>query len=167
MRPLGRLVEAGDAVEDGRLAGAVGADERGDVAAADRERQVAHGDEAAEAHGQVLDDEQRIAQPAHQPCPSLTWAPDTAFASLSAIDGSREAMSPRGRHTIITTMARPKMQHAVLRRVEVVAEDRLQPVELAQELDAADDHRPRRRRRRAERAHAAEHDDGEDRRRFR
>ncbi len=35
--PLGGLVEAGDAVEHGRLAGAVGADQRGDVAAARRE----------------------------------------------------------------------------------------------------------------------------------
>ena len=33
--PFGRLVEAGDAVEDGGLAGAVRADQRGDVAAPD------------------------------------------------------------------------------------------------------------------------------------
>ena len=35
---FGRLVEAGDAIEHRRLAGAVGADQRGDVAAADLER---------------------------------------------------------------------------------------------------------------------------------
>ncbi len=34
--PIGRLVEAGDAVEHGRLAGAVGADEGGDLAAPPR-----------------------------------------------------------------------------------------------------------------------------------
>ena len=36
--PLGRLVEAGDAIEDRRLARAVRADQRGDVAAADLRR---------------------------------------------------------------------------------------------------------------------------------
>ena len=34
--PLGRLVEAGDAIEDGRLARAVRADERGDVSPSNR-----------------------------------------------------------------------------------------------------------------------------------
>ena len=52
---LGRLVEAGDAVEHRRLAGAVRPDQRGDVAAADGEGEVVDGDQAAEAHGQVLD----------------------------------------------------------------------------------------------------------------
>ena len=64
---LGRLVEARDAVEHGGLAGAVRADQRRDVAAPDREGQVVHGHEAAEPHGQVLDDEQRVGLPAHQP----------------------------------------------------------------------------------------------------
>ena len=52
---LGRLVEAGDAVEDGRLAGAVRTDQRGDVAAPDREAEGVDGDEAAEPHRQVFD----------------------------------------------------------------------------------------------------------------
>ena len=55
-----RLVEAGDAVEYGRLAGAVGADQRGDVATPDGERQIVDGDEPAEAHREMLDDKQRV-----------------------------------------------------------------------------------------------------------
>ena len=52
---FGRLVEAGDAVEHRGLAGAVRADQRGDVAAPGLEGQVADGDQAAEAHRQMLD----------------------------------------------------------------------------------------------------------------
>src|SRR3954447_26658692 len=62
---LGRLVEAGDAVENGGLAGAVRADDGGDVAAAGPEGQVGDGDEAAEAHGQVFDGEDRVGEPAY------------------------------------------------------------------------------------------------------
>ena len=75
---FGRLVEAGHAVEHCSLAGAVGTNQRSDVAATDLERQIVDGDEAAEAHRQMLDDEQRIALPTHQPCPSLTSSPETA-----------------------------------------------------------------------------------------
>ena len=54
---LGRLVEAGDAVEHGGLAGAVRSDQRGDVAARGVEGEIVDGDQAAEAHGQMLDAE--------------------------------------------------------------------------------------------------------------
>ena len=104
---LRRLVEAGHAIEHRGLAGAVGADERGDVAAPDLEREVVDRDEAAEPHRQVFDDEQGIGLPTHQPCPSLTSEPDTAFLSFRKIDGARVETKPRGRTTIITTMARP------------------------------------------------------------
>ena len=57
---LARLVEAGDAVEDGGLAGAVRADQPGDVAALGLERHVVDGEQAAEAHGQMLDRQDRI-----------------------------------------------------------------------------------------------------------
>ena len=60
-----RLVEAGDAVEDRGLARAVGADERGDVAAPGLEGEVVDGDEAAEAHREMLYVEDGILQPAH------------------------------------------------------------------------------------------------------
>ena len=57
--PFGRLVEAGDAVEHRGLAGAVRPDQRGDVVPPDLEGDVVDGDESAEAHGEVLDLEQR------------------------------------------------------------------------------------------------------------
>ena len=60
---LGRFVEAGDAVEDRRLSGAVRPDERGDVAAPDIEGQVADGDQPAEAHRQMFDGQDRVAIP--------------------------------------------------------------------------------------------------------
>src|SRR4051812_18431956 len=107
---LGRLVEAGDAVEDRGLAGAVRPDESGDVASPGLEGEVVHRDEAAEAHGQVLDREDRVAGRSHQPCPSFTSAPEIAFLSFRMTDGSRVAMSPRGRQTIIATMASPKIR---------------------------------------------------------
>src|SRR5439155_22887508 len=47
-RALRRRQHAGDEIEQRRLAGAVGADQTDDLAAADRDRDVAVGDEAAE-----------------------------------------------------------------------------------------------------------------------
>ena len=79
---LGRLVEAGDAVEDGGLSSAVRPDQGGDVAAPRLERQVVDGDEAAEAHRQMLDREDGVMPPAHQPCPSFTREPEIALRSL-------------------------------------------------------------------------------------
>ena len=76
---FGRLVEAGDAVEQGGLAGAIGADDGGDVARLGREAEIADGGETAEAHRQMLDREQRIR---HHPRPSATSSPDTALRSL-------------------------------------------------------------------------------------
>ena len=67
---FGRLVEAGDAVEDGGLAGAVRADQGGDVALA-AEGEIVDGDEAAEAHGQMLDAQERVGDP-----PSAVALPD-------------------------------------------------------------------------------------------
>ena len=61
--PFGRLVEAGDAVEDRRLAGAVRADQRGDVAAPDSEGKGVDRDEAAEPHGEVFDGQERAGEP--------------------------------------------------------------------------------------------------------
>ncbi len=53
------LVEPAHAVEQGRLAGAVGADQAADVAAADVEADVVEGHDAAEAHADTSDAEQR------------------------------------------------------------------------------------------------------------
>ena len=52
--PLARLVEASDAVEHGGLAGTVWPDQRSDIAATGREREVVDGDQPAEAHAEVL-----------------------------------------------------------------------------------------------------------------
>jgi len=52
-------VEAGDHVEHGRLARAVGADQREDLPIADLEAQLAQRGEAAEADREVLDTEHR------------------------------------------------------------------------------------------------------------
>ena len=52
---LGGLVHAGHHVEGGGLARAVGTDQGHDLALVDVHRQVVHGDDAAEAHGQMVD----------------------------------------------------------------------------------------------------------------
>src|SRR5690606_3153292 len=56
---LGGDVEAGEAVEEGGLAGAVGADETDDLAAVDGEVDAAYGGESAEAHGDAAGVEHR------------------------------------------------------------------------------------------------------------
>ena len=82
--PLGRLVEAGDAVEHGGLAGAVRPDQRGDVLAPDIEGHIVDGDEPAEAHGQVLDLEQGFGLPPPHARPSLTRSPRDGARALRA-----------------------------------------------------------------------------------
>jgi hypothetical protein len=57
--PVAERVEARQAIEERRLAGAVRADEADDVAARDRERHPVEGDDAAETDRHVLDLEQR------------------------------------------------------------------------------------------------------------
>src|SRR4029078_11912878 len=114
-RSLGRLIEAGNAVEYRGLAGAVRSDQRGDVLASDIEGNVIDGSEPSEAHGEVLDLEQGVGQPSPHARPSLTRRPPTARRSFSTIDGSREAMMPCGRHSMIPTMA---MQNRSMRESE-------------------------------------------------
>src|SRR5580692_6855231 len=99
---LARLVEAGDAVEHRGLAGAVRPDDGGDVAAVRREGQVVHRDEAAESHGEVLEAQQH----AH-PWPSGTSAPEIALRATRCTEAWRVEISPRGRTTMISTMAKP------------------------------------------------------------
>ena len=60
---FGRLVEAGHAVEDGCLAGAIRADEGGDVTPSHGERQVVDRRQSAEAHRQMLDGEYGVVLP--------------------------------------------------------------------------------------------------------
>jgi hypothetical protein len=54
-----RTVESGDQVEHGRLAGAVGADQREDLSIADLDAELAQGGEAAEADREIFDAEHR------------------------------------------------------------------------------------------------------------
>src|SRR5260370_1654578 len=99
---FGRLVEAGDAVEHRRLAGAVRSDQRSEVATVCREGEMIDGDEAAESHGEMLDPQQR----AH-PCPSRTSVPEIFLRSERCTEASRVEINPRGRTTMISTMANP------------------------------------------------------------
>src|SRR5262245_6161220 len=98
-----RLVEAGDAVEHGGLAGAVRPEQRGNLAPFRGKGQLADGDDAAKAHRQAIDGEDR---PAH-PCPSLTRSEEIAWFFSRKTVGARWPTSPRGRQIIRSTMAKP------------------------------------------------------------
>src|SRR5262249_30943520 len=98
-----RLVEPCDAVEHRGLAGAVRADQRGDVAARHGEADVVDRHQAAEAHGEMLDGEHGLPHP----CPSFTSEAGMSLRSPSAIEGLRVEIRPRGRHTMIATIDRP------------------------------------------------------------
>src|SRR3954471_6538899 len=100
--PGGRAIEAGDAVEHRRLAGAIGADDGGDVALAGLEGQVVHSFQPAEAHGQAGDLQ-------HQARPCSTSSGAISLTRVRATLGVRPETSPRGRRTIMTTRARPKI----------------------------------------------------------
>src|SRR5690606_19948444 len=60
---LGRFVETGDAVEDGRLARSIRTDKGRYVASPYRKGEIAHSHQTAEAHGEVLDRENRVRFP--------------------------------------------------------------------------------------------------------
>src|SRR5262249_8639519 len=81
-------VEARHAVEECRLSGAVGTDQRGDSVGLDRKRHRIDGDQAAEPHGEVLDGEDR--------------------AHSSIADGRRVEIRPFGRKRMITIITMPK-----------------------------------------------------------
>src|SRR5207248_3525548 len=67
---LGGGQQTGEAVEQGGLARAVGADERGDLARRHRQRHVVDGEQAAEPHRDLARLEQRRARLAHADCAS-------------------------------------------------------------------------------------------------
>ncbi len=105
----GRLVKAGQAIEDGGLASAVRADQRGDLAAPGGEAQIVDGDKAPEAHRKMLDVQDLVGMRGiHQPCPSLVKLPDTFLRSNRKAVGERLPTKPRGFQIITITMARPK-----------------------------------------------------------
>src|SRR5262249_6640199 len=105
--PLGRLVKAGDAVEHRGLAGAVRSNQGSDVAAARLEGHVVDSREPAEAHGEVLDFENGVFLPPPHAWRSLARKRGLPCCRSSTIEGVRDEMIPRGRHTMITTMAIP------------------------------------------------------------
>src|SRR5207245_2056668 len=92
-------VETGEHVEQRRLAGAVRPDDRGDPAV-EREVDIAHSGEAAEAFGDRLRAEER-----HQ---AVTLFCSSATTSISRWR-RRAGRTPCGRKIIITTRIRPKI----------------------------------------------------------
>ena len=88
-------------VEEGRLPGAVGSDEGGDGAAPAGERHVVVGDDTAELHGDVLDDEEIAGRDAPRPRAGLgeghrrfpAWRPSASTCSSRR----RRAMTSRPR----------------------------------------------------------------------
>src|SRR5579884_774509 len=103
------FIKSGDAVENGRLAGAIRADEGGDVALARLEAKIIDCDKPAKTHGQVFDAKQRILRALHQPWPWPTRSAPDRFLSRRKTDGARVEISPRGRQIMISTMANPKI----------------------------------------------------------
>src|SRR5262249_31865659 len=100
-------VEAGDAVEHRRFAGAVRPDQCGDIAALDLEIEVIDGDDAAETHGQMLDPQHGEAVARRQPRPSVTRSTEMVLRVLRNADGTRVAIRPRGRQRMMAPIARP------------------------------------------------------------
>src|SRR5207247_9775552 len=93
-RPRVRPEEAGDQVEERRLAGAVGADQPGDGALLDLQRARVDGDDAAERPAEPADLEQAhrdaaspVGEPDPSPVPRLRDLAALADSSRSAIEG--------------------------------------------------------------------------------
>src|SRR5690348_5694616 len=87
-----RFIKSGDAVEDGRLARAVRADQGGDLALARLEREIVDSGEPAEAHGQVLDAQEG----GHYPRPWPTRSAPIRLRCFRNTEGARVEISPRG-----------------------------------------------------------------------
>src|SRR5262249_992336 len=104
---LARPVETGNAVEYGRLAGAVRSNQCGDRPALYFETEIVHGDETAETHCQMLDPQHGGAVARRQPRPSATRSTEISRRCLRNTDGARVAIRPRGRQRMIATIARP------------------------------------------------------------
>src|SRR5262249_59997804 len=98
-----RLVEAGDAVDPRRLAGAVRPEQRGDIAASGREREIVDCHEAAEAHAEVLDAQHgrdvrglsrlawaRTGRSRVVACNAHPWRSRTSEACVPSLCGARE-----------------------------------------------------------------------------
>ena len=108
--PYGRLVETGQAIEDGGLAGAVRTDNRRYLAVGGGESHIVHRHEAAEPHRQVFDFEQRLPAAVgalHCIRHGLAGSGSGPPRGCRRMVGSRTASSPRGRQIMISTMPIP------------------------------------------------------------
>ena len=100
----GGPVEPADAVEDGGLAGAVGADDGEDLVGGDRQRHAIDGQQAAKAHGEVLHGQQGAG------CAGAVRGVHGIVAHrVSSTCGRLTGSSPSGRQIIISTITRPKI----------------------------------------------------------
>src|SRR5690606_7889327 len=99
-----RPVKPGQTIEDRRFSCAVRADDRRDLRRHCIEGHVIHRHQAAEAHGEVLDPQQRRYRTA-----IAHAAPPVCGRSARRIVGSRCASKPCGRQIMISTMAAPKV----------------------------------------------------------
>ena len=106
----GRLVESGDAVEGGRLAGAVGPDHRSHATRLGDEVEVGHRGQAAEAHGEAARDQRHARVLAHAEEADGSVARGGVRGGVRAgarTDGVRPDVKPPGRSTMTSTMRAP------------------------------------------------------------
>src|SRR5690606_9742761 len=127
-RPLGEADLAADQVERGGLAGAVRPDQAAELALPDAEVEVRDGDEAAERHGHVVEDDQGLGRRAHVMLPmrpdvsagGRTSSPSSALrrsgrSKRRAIISAAPAM-PFGRNRTTRTNSAPMMRVQVSRK---------------------------------------------------
>src|SRR5713101_10112259 len=110
--PAGRLEEPGHVVEEGRLARAVGAYQRKDLAALDAEAHVVHRHQAAKALCDVGQDQDVVVELVvhHECASSIAASSSSPTACLSSCSRTRLGKRPWGRSSIIVTRIRPKIR---------------------------------------------------------
>src|SRR5205085_4737858 len=107
-----RRVDAGDAVEERRLTGAVGPDQRKDLAPANCKGDVVDRHQAAELLGDLAD-LQDVAVHGHGGHP---WAPSSpraelSFAARSTPISARLGIRPPGLNSMVVTRIKPKSRN--------------------------------------------------------
>ena len=108
--PGGRLVDAGEHVEERRLAGAVRADQRDDLAARHGEVDVVDGDEAAELLADAARDEDVVVRRRRASRSSrcdASYSGSSCTPSCSSAARRLDGISPSGRKSMTITMITP------------------------------------------------------------
>src|SRR4029079_2125075 len=118
---FGGLVEPGDAIEHRGLAGAIWADQSRDGPPPRSKGKIAHREQSAKAHGQMIHAQQHrafcrvssrggVVHARSCKSPAAACVPDRTvrMSRCSSIEGSRVAISPRGFQIMMSTMPRPK-----------------------------------------------------------